>query len=250
MNVCSLGVLLGGCAQDCSLPYSNCYQQYVEAKIASEKAQAEKSRATAQAQCRPATRSVAVAKEWTSASKAGDGSVFTFRGSRIGEPIETLFPCHTRTDITGKANHCHPDSEIPGMKICYDLSDVSPSDMANRVRKIGDIQVSKFEHHYLDDKFVGFEIWIDTLRFAEMSRMLEAKYGKPTGREVGSVQNRLGATFSQITESWATPDGRLVLQSRWGSIDTARLWFENPAAERTKEERRKAVAKDKAKGAL
>lgn len=237
--------MLSGCATDCNHPASRCYVQRVEAKHAAERA----SEQALRAQCTPAAPKSIDWKEWTSASKLGDGSSFTFRGSRIGDPIEQLFPCHERTDIAGKANHCGADRDVPGLKVCIDLSRISPSGLIGPP-SIGDITTETVMYNYLDGKLVGFAVTIHNDRSTDLSRLLEAKYGKPTSREVGSVQNRMGATFDRFTESWATPDGKMVFQSRCGSIDNACLLFVNPEAERIKEERRKAAAKDKAKGAL
>jgi hypothetical protein len=212
----------------------------------------EPSKAADAAACNPPSYSGARSgewKEWTSDSKPADGSVFSFRGNRVGDPIEKLFPCHDRrvSDVV-RTNYCSSNAEIPGYRSCHDTSLMPGAGLA--YMKLGDVPVDGLDYFYLDRRLTGFMLWFHTRNFPAVKNLMEAKYGTPTKVETGQVQNRAGAAFTVATLIWETPDGPMRLTSRAGRIDSGELYFMSVEGTAAAAARRKSAAKAKAPGAL
>src|SRR4051794_36762011 len=81
-------------------------------------------------------------KEWTNSSQANDGSVFLFRGNKIGDPINTMFPCYQKnTAVVGASNYCDPDNRGTGFRVCHDKT----------TSEIGDMRIESLDYLYLDE---------------------------------------------------------------------------------------------------
>lgn len=229
------------------------YQQ--QATLASAKLKTE------QAQCNlRALPEDSSGKDWTSSSRPGDGSVFRFRGSRIGDPIEKMFPCHERSDLSPRGvNRCGNAVGVPGLRICQDFTGIPPGDRSAPM-KIGPMITRNIAYHYLDGKLAGLHVvfWmpghsnsaLQALNWQKLSGLFEAKYGKPAQASTEIVQNQLGANFTMEVAAWETPHGRMTLRSRSQQLDEAVLDLQTPEETEAIKQRRMDSMKEQAKGAL
>jgi hypothetical protein len=166
-------------------------------------------------------------KDWTSASKPGDGSVFTFRGSKIGDPLEAKFQGYSVGYKDLKTPYCTGS----GDEITCDEKELRSDPVAAKYNfpphlqtpAIGDVQPLMIEYKYLRRSLYGFMVVFNTGATATMLTMLEGKYGKPNSQRIEMVHNRMGAAFDNIVAVWNTPHGPMTLQSRYGSIDNGLL---------------------------
>lgn len=246
---------VGACTprDDCRTAGLPCFERKMQEERAAIQS-AKLAKEQVRAQCMPA-QPFAVppsAREWTSASKPKDGAVFAFRGNRIGDPIGRLFPCHDRPDLTKgwspletPVSTCIASNVVPGRKSCEDYSTYRDA-----YTWIGPVPTMGITYEYLNDRLTGFTVMMQGRSWLSMSAMLKDKYGPPTTSARGTVQNAMGATFDAMTETWATPDGQLVLRSRYPLIDGAHLEFTNPEAERVKAQYQDQARKAQSKGAL
>jgi hypothetical protein len=86
--------------------------------------------------------------------------------------------------------------------------------------------------------------------YSQIREMLVGKYGKPTREKASTIQNRVGASFDNITTEWDFQEGTLELNKRYGQIDTSWLTFINPAVELKIDATRKAINQQKGKSAF
>ncbi|MFH1019888.1 MAG: hypothetical protein V1782_04630, partial [Pseudomonadota bacterium] len=56
-----------------------------------------------------------------------------------------------------------------------------------------------------------------------LSDLLKAKYGAPKSEKAGQIQNKMGATFDQLTMYWEGENVSILFQSRAGKIDEGRV---------------------------
>lgn len=152
-------------------------------------------------------------KQWTTASKPGDGSAFTFRGSRIGDDHKARGCWGTPASGT-----CVVDGF--GARACRDLSISVAKD---KPTSLGILEVDSLTWHYLDEKLAGFDLTVRAGRFAELRALLSARYGAPTDSRQVPVQNSMGAEWLRTMVSWATPDGLMSLAGPVGSEESAVL---------------------------
>jgi len=240
----------------CALALSGCQSPYRQ-----QAALASTTLKTEQAQCNLRTLpGDGEGKDWTTSSKPGDGSVFHFRGSRIGDPIETMFPCHQRGGLSPRGvNRCDNAVGVPGLRICQDFTGLPYGD-SSAPMTIGPMITHDVAYHYLDGKLVGFRVvfWmpghdnstLQALNWQKLSGLLEGKYGKPTQTTTETVQNQLGANFTMEVAAWETPHGRMTLRSRSQRLDEAVLDLQTPEAAKAIAQRRTGSMKEQAKGAL
>jgi hypothetical protein len=189
-------------------------------------------------------------KEWTTGSKPGDGSVFTFRGSQIGEPITKLFPCYQRPRTNEPINRCRVDPEVEDVRICEDFSSARRRDRYVASLEIGGVPLNSLTYYYGEDRLGAFTVDLSTGVVDRFRDLVIAKYGKPTNSRQTTVQNRMGASFPNTVDTWETPNGSLILEARFATVDEGRLSFINPAFERFKKERAELRAKKKVGGSL
>jgi hypothetical protein len=194
----------------------------------------------------PYTRPPVATNEWTSSSRIGDGSVFSFRGNKIGDPIDRMFPCHDQ-DTVDNISSCFTKKNDVSQKICYDRSIRKRSNYSDG--EIAGIPVFELKYHYLDNRLAGLRSTMDMKYFKKMSELLEAKYGEPSYVETGAAQNQLGVQIDTVTMTWSTPDGDLTLAApslEAYEVDYAVIEFTTPEVVA----REKASVKEKALNAL
>lgn len=137
----------------------------------------------------------AFAAEWTSGSRAGDGSVFSFREHRIGDPIEAHRNTYWGTGTTSTWEPCVSDADLPGLTNCTDYS--MPRSVA--YYRIGeDLAVKALYYRYFDGKLIGFRLVAPHHQFDKLSAMLVGRYGEPNERATQAVKNRAGAAHVDI----------------------------------------------------
>jgi hypothetical protein len=179
---------------------------------------------------------MASAREWTSASTAGDGSVFTFRGSRIGESIDHKVNDFRSQYRDGPYGGCEQDKDVPSLKTC---DDKSFGDLG--AKKLGDIPLLITQYQYLDERLIGIWLSFHSRNFFEMRDILTGKYGPANDERIETINNRAGASFENIVSVWNTPHGPMQLEQRFGRIDSSSLRIVERDAESEIEQRRKTV---------
>ncbi len=175
-------------------------------------------------------------QEWTSASKPGDGSVFTFRGYKMGDPLPPKL-----------ASDCLTSNDLPGMQSCQDRS--LPRLSGGMVDLQG-LPVRYLSYQFFDGRFAGFLINLPADKFSEMRRLLVARYGDPHAETPSSIQNQAGATFDQVVTIWNTPHGAMRLTKRSGKVTDSLLamWAEDAFKEA--QQRKQNAVPDRARRAF
>lgn len=249
-------VVLSGCARDdCNTPGKPCFEQHRQAQRVRDQ-KAVETKALTRQECIPAQPFPVPpgTKEWTSASKLGDGSVFAFRGNRIGDPIERLFPCADWPDVKGwrvsdaPINRCN-DATASGVRSCSDAS-AYVGDTVGSWLVIGNVRVTNLDYVYLNGRLVAFSAFMRDNVWPGMAQLLEAKYGQPSSIAKSVVENKFGAKFEAYTDIWNTPDGQLRLRQHYPSLDSAFLDFVNPGYEKLRDDAMRQRTKDAAKNGL
>ena len=152
-------------------------------------------------------------KQWTTASSSGDGSVFTFRGSRIGDAHEARGCWGTPASGT-----CVVDQF--GARACRDLSISVTKD---KPPSLGILEVDGLTWRYLDEKLAGFDVAVRVKHFDAFRALLVARYGTPTDTTQVSVQNSMGAEWLRPVDSWRTPNGLMSLVGAVGTEESVAL---------------------------
>lgn len=178
----------------------------------------------------------AAQQEWTSASKPGDGSVFTFRGYKMGDPLPSKL-----------SSECFANKDLPGMQSC---SDNTLPRLSGGMRDLQGIPVKYLSYTFFDGRFAGFMINLPSDRFSEMRRLLIARYGAPHDEENSSVQNRAGATFDQIVSIWKTPHGSMSLRKRTSNVTESWLSLWEDTAFKEAQQRKRGAEPDRARRAF
>lgn len=163
------------------------------------------------------------AKEWTSASKPGDGSVFTFRGSKIGESMDVKFHNAPKAYQHKGQNYCFPYKW--GIVSCTDaVGDRKPGEKSYPEEpRIGDVIVNHISYTFVDGAFCGFSIGFDQANFDTLLVMMQAKYGKPHSVKNTTVHNRMGAAFDQTVAVWNTPHGPMTIERRSDDLTVGKI---------------------------
>lgn len=96
---------------------------------------------------------------------------------------------------------------------------------------------------FVDDHAVAFNVSLPIEAFDLVVASLEARYGPPTKRAVGTVQNRAGATFPDRTVEWRRAGETLVAHEHSGTVDDAAVTLTSDAGARDLERQRQAAAR-------
>ena len=173
--------------------------------------------------------SVPPAKEWTSASQPGDGSIFSFRDWNFGDALERQFGGYLIGRTQPGRPHCDLDYQV-GKTWCVDRSIMRRSSSGDQQAYLGDIRVDGLTYFFLDRKLYGFSLDFPTPAYERVAAELSQRYGKPhrTGTDV--VVNRAGARFDVKTETWETPHGPMVVRSRGEAVNTGTVLLFDSAA--------------------
>lgn len=95
---------------------------------------------------------------------------------------------------------------------------------------------------------VSSMIILDTKRsnFETLKTLLSERYGPPRSDKNGTVQNRMGATFSNEVLAWTGPNYLIRLEQRGRSLDRSNLYVFDKAKMDAEEARTQADTKSKA----
>jgi hypothetical protein len=175
-------------------------------------------------------QNIAPIKEWTRASVAGDGSVFTFRNWQMGDPLDREFSGYLIGQPRPGRPHCDVDIKADLIS-CEDQSIVRRSPSGAPQAYLGDIPVDSLTYYFLiNRKLYGFFLSFPTPAFDRVSSELRFRYGTPhrTGTDV--VRNRAASPFNVKVEVWDTPHGPMTLRSRSEAVNTGTLQLFDEAA--------------------
>jgi hypothetical protein len=166
----------------------------------------------------------AQAADWTSRSKPGDGSRFSFRGNEIGDPIARMEPFFWNRE--SNVFQCYSDRNLPGFKACRDTS----IDGLAGQSKIEDLPVKHLFYEYLDDQLVGFLLTTSTDHFDALRALITLAYGPPHQVERSSLHDRDSKAFDQVVSVWNTPHGPMTLTKRARTTSESSLRLLDSAA--------------------
>ena len=162
-------------------------------------------------------------KEWTSTSVPGDGSVFTFRSWRLGDPLDRAFGDYLIGQKRPGRPHCDVDVQR-NLITCEDQSLLRRSSAGLAQSYVGDIAVDGLTYYFLlDRKLFGYSLNFPTPAFDSISAQLRNRYGAPHQEGNDIVRNRAGARFDAKFEIWNTPHGPMTLRSRHEAVNTGTL---------------------------
>lgn len=77
----------------------------------------------------------------------------------------------------------------------------------------------RFTFILVDRKLASMAITFDESERTKVTDALEARWGKPTSSVAPAVQNRAGATFTNLILRWRFSDGTLELEQRAARVD-------------------------------
>lgn len=187
---------------------------------------------------------VAIAQErgWTTASHPDDGSVFSFRGHRVGDPLSK----HRKSYIRDGKLDCQATSDVPGRKYCNDRA----LPIVHGYPELAGMSVMNLWYDYYEEKFVGFYLCVHTNHYANLRAMLIERYGQPSSTIQQPVQNRLGAVFDNEITVWRTPHGPMKLSQRSDQLHQADLYFFDQTAATKIQELRQLRLREQGKKAF
>jgi hypothetical protein len=154
------------------------------------------------------TESGSVRVEWGATLddlQATLGDLPSFHVGNFDQPGDKALSCTPEND---GSNTCFPD---PGAPWYVDFGQSS----------IG--AVSPFVTFAPDGRFFRYFATFRTDSFDEIYQTLVKRFGTPSSHKHSSVQNRMGASFSQETANWATPHTQVTLQRRGTNVDEGML---------------------------
>ncbi|MBM3534146.1 MAG: hypothetical protein FJX60_14055 [Alphaproteobacteria bacterium] len=161
--------------------------------------------------------------EWTSASRPGDASVFTFRSWRINDPLANGFSDYLVGHKRAGRAHCDVDSPRQFIS-CEDQSIIRRSAGGPKQAYLDDIAVDRLTYYFtLTRSLYGFSLVFPTLAFDRIEQELRSRYGPPHRTEADVIKNRAGARFDVKVATWDTPHGPMTLRSRHESIGSGTL---------------------------
>lgn len=181
-------------------------------------------------------------REWTTASRPGDGSVFSFRGHQVGDPLSK----HRKSYMQGGKLDCRQTSDDPLQKTCNDRA----LPVVHGYRELSGLTVQHLWYEYYDDKFAGFYLCVHTEAYPRLRAMLIERYGQPSATAQQPVQNRFSAVFDNEVTVWRTPHGPVALSQRSDRVDQADLYFFDQATAATIRERQQLRPREQGKKAF
>lgn len=112
----------------------------------------------------------------------------------------------------------------------------------------GDVAPHSYGFLMRDGRIVDESVTLPQQSFGGIAAALAVKYGEPKARDVTSVQNRMGASFSSTTLRWEPPGAVIVAQERAGQVDRSIVHYTDATFFRSLPGASKAAAKAAAKG--
>lgn len=134
-------------------------------------------------------------REWTSACKPEDNCVFSFRGQRIGDPIEGT------DDYTRNRRDCAGDGWTEGYLACAD----------HRVNLGPALRYKTLIWKYLDGRLIGFVLQMQGADYPRLRLMVKARYGRPYHEEQPPGADETEGLPDANAAGWMTPHGLMRL---------------------------------------
>lgn len=146
-------------------------------------------------------------KQWTSASKSGDGSVFRWRGHAIGESSTTVL---AREELN--ESNCTPSQTSANVVVCAKFEFPDPN-----------APIHQFFFDANTKKLIALQYIFDHHRSEEIYQLLVERYGKPSQSKTMIFQSNIGAKFDALVATWNTPSGPLVFTERYRRVDVSSI---------------------------
>lgn len=108
------------------------------------------------------------------------------------------------------------------------LKGVGTETCAQLFASISDVRLSILLFVFNDGKLFGVYGTAPSSNFSRVAQAFEAKYGQAYKTETGVWRNRAGATFDNVTKTWAFSDGQLKLEALGNKIDEMKFVFASP----------------------
>lgn len=110
-------------------------------------------------------------------------------------------------------NRCN--ISVRGEDFCRDLNGTT----------LGSAEINWIAAQFMDGRLQLIMGETTTANFRDLAHAFTTKYGEANQIEETEVQNRMGATFDNVTMRWRFSDGFLELIARQGQIDTSVFRF-------------------------
>lgn len=177
---------------------------------------------------------------------------FEFRSHRIGDDLDSQFP-----EWRAKKEIFKPGCEQSGNQTdiiaCDDPTIFEAQGWgltATSRQVVGGVEVMSLKYKFFNGKLFSLDMALNFRQYSQIHDMLVGKYGKPTRIKAGTLQNRMGASFDNLTSEWDFKEGTLKFDMRFASVEMSWLTFENPAVLAQMRSGREAISQQKGKSAF
>ena len=98
---------------------------------------------------------------------------------------------------------------------------ISERDPPTSLSDIAGHRAQSFDFNFVGARLMRASTSLSSIAFDDVARGLTAKYGAPDKTDTEQLQNRMGATFTNVIHYWTRDGATLRLSKYSGSLDTA-----------------------------